>query len=278
MDGTNTMVNDGRSASGAPVLLDIAGDIATITLNRPEKINALGEEVLAGLQAILDNLATDRSVKAVILRASGKNFCSGHDIKEMTARRSDADGGRNYFQELFATCARMMTSIVRLPKPVIAEVQGIATAAGCQLVASCDLAIAADNARFATSGVNIGLFCSTPMVALSRNIARKHAMEMLLLGEFIPAARAAEIGLVNRVVPQAGLSHAAREMAAIIAGKSPVAIKTGKEAFYAQAEMTLDDAYEYAGRIMAENMMSRDTEAGTRAFIAKSPMPQWTGE
>jgi enoyl-CoA hydratase/carnithine racemase len=238
----------------------------------------LSEEVLAGLQQTLDALATNRSVKAVVLRGAGAHFCSGHNIKEMTARRADPDGGRKYYHELFATCAVMMKTIVRLPMPVIAEVKGIATAAGCQLVASCDLAVAADTARFATSGVNIGLFCSTPMVALTRNISRKHAMEMLLLGEFISAERAAEIGLVNRVVPEAALSDAAREFASIIADKSPAAIKVGKEAFYAQAEMTLDEAYDYAGRVMAENMMSRDAEAGTRAFIDKAPQPEWTGK
>jgi enoyl-CoA hydratase/carnithine racemase len=267
-----------KENTGPPTLMEIDAGIATITLNRPRTINALSEEVLAGLQQTLDTVSSDRSVKAVIVRGAGNHFCSGHNIKEMTQRRADNDGGRKYYQELFATCARMMKTIVRLPQPVIAEVRGIATAAGCQLVASCDLAVAADTSRFATSGVNIGLFCSTPMVALSRNIARKHAMEMLLLGEFVPASRAAEIGLVNRIVPESELSNAAREMAAVIVGKPPAAIKIGKEAFYAQAEMTLDEAYDFAGRVMAENMMGRDAEAGTRAFIEKAPSPEWTGE
>ncbi len=278
MDGRDSAGIEADLPAEPPVMMHIEAGIATLEINRPKTINALSENVLAGLQAALDELSGNRSVKAVILRGAGEHFCSGHNIKEMTARRADPDGGLLYYQELFATCARMMKTIVRLPQPVIAEVHGIATAAGCQLVASCDLAVAADTARFATSGVNIGLFCSTPMVALTRNIARKHAMEMLLLGEFIPASRAAEFGLVNRVVPEAELSDAAREMASIIAGKSPAAIKIGKEAFYAQAEMTLDEAYDYAARVMAENMMGRDAEAGTRAFINKALRPEWTGE
>ena len=222
--------------------------------------------------------AVDRIVKAVILRSSGDHFCAGHNLKEMTARRSDADGGFSYFQELFAACSAIMLRIVRLPQPVIAEVRGIATAAGCQLVASCDLAVAADGARFATSGVNIGLFCSTPMVALSRNVPRKIAMEMLLLGEFLPASRVAELGLVNKVVPLEGLEDAAIEMARAIADKSPAAIRIGKRAFYEQAEMPLAEAYAHAGRVMAENMMARDADAGIGAFTRKRPMPDWTGE
>lgn len=196
----------------------------------------------------------------------------------MTAHRADSDGGHGYFNTLFATCSKMMMSIVNLPQPVIAEVTGIATAAGCQLVATCDLAVASEDARFATSGVNIGLFCSTPMVALSRAVGRKTAMEMLLLGDFIDANRALDAGLVNRVVPLAEVSATTREMAEIIAGKSPVAVKTGKGAFYRQAEMGLADAYDFAGRTMADNMMARDTERGIGAFVSKQPMPDWTGE
>lgn len=172
-----------------PLIVEIDDGVARVVLNRPKSINALSEEMLSALQACFDGIRQDRSVKAVILRSSGSNFCAGHNLKEMTARRSDADGGKAYFVELFATCSTMMKTVVRLPQPVIAEVRGIATAAGCQLVAACDLAVAADTARFATSGVNFGLFCSTPMVALSRNVARKHAMEMVVLGEFLPAAR-----------------------------------------------------------------------------------------
>lgn len=266
------------SQTEAPVLVEQADGIATVTLNRPASLNALSEEMLAALQATWDELAETRDVHAVILRGAGKNFCAGHNLKEMTARREDADGGRGYFQELFATCSKMMTSIVRLPKPVIAQVHGIATAAGCQLVASCDLSVAAHSARFATSGVNIGLFCSTPMVALSRNVARKHAMEMLLLGEFLPAEKAAEIGLINRVAADADLAQAALSMARIIADKSPAAVRVGKEAFYAQAEMDLDAAYAYAGQVMADNMMARDAKGGIGAFIDKKPMPDWTGD
>ncbi len=252
--------------------------VAILTLNAPASINALSEAMLAALSEALDRIAGDRSVKAVILRSAGDHFCAGHNLKEMTARRTDPDGGFAYFQELFARCSATMLRVVRLPQPVIAEVKGIATAAGCQLVASCDLAVASEDARFATSGVNIGLFCSTPMVALSRNVPRKLAMEMLLLGEFLPAARAAEMGLVNRVVPREGLEAASMEMARIVAAKSPAAVKIGKRAFYEQAEMPLEDAYAHAGRVMAENMMARDAEAGIGAFVAKEPMPGWTGE
>ncbi len=266
-----------KSAADLVTRADDAG-VAILTLNAPKSINALSEAMLAALSAMLDQIAEDRSVKAVILRSAGDHFCAGHNLKEMTARRGDADGGFKYFQDLFATCSAMMLRVVRLPQPVIAEVKGIATAAGCQLVASCDLAVASEDARFATSGVNIGLFCSTPMVALSRNVSRKHAMEMLLLGEFLPAGRVAEMGLVNRVVPRAELEDVSMGLARLIADKSPAAIKTGKRAFYAQAEMALEDAYAYAGRVMAENMMARDAEAGIGAFTRKEQMPDWTGE
>lgn len=252
--------------------------IAILTLNSPKSINALSEAMLAALSAELDEIASDRSVKVVILRSEGEHFCAGHNLKEMTARRADPDGGFQYFQDLFASCSAMMLRVVRLPQPVIAEVKGIATAAGCQLVASCDLAVASEDARFATSGVNIGLFCSTPMVALSRNVPRKFAMEMLLLGEFLPAGRVAELGLVNRVVMRDRLEEASLEMARKIASKSPAAVKIGKRAFYEQAEMPLEQAYAYAGRVMAENMMANDTKAGIGAFVRKEPMPEWTGE
>lgn len=252
--------------------------VCVLALNSPKSINALSEQMLNALSGAFDQIATDGSVKAVILRSTGPHFCAGHNLKEMTARRGDDDGGFQYFQDLFATCSSMMLRVMRLPQPVIAEVKGIATAAGCQLVASCDLAVASEDARFATSGVNIGLFCSTPMVALSRNIARKHALEMLLLGEFLPAARVAELGLVNRVVPPEELESASMDMARVIADKSPTAIKIGKRGFYDQAGMSLDEAYAYAGRVMAENMMARDAEAGIGAFTRKEPMPDWVGE
>jgi enoyl-CoA hydratase/carnithine racemase len=267
-----------KAGINEPVGLEISEGIATVTLNAPETLNALSESVLGALQTTLDGLASDRDVKAVILRGAGPHFCAGHNLKEMTARRADADGGSGYFNDLFARCSKMMMTIVNLPQPVIAEVSGIATAAGCQLVATCDLAIASEEARFATSGVNIGLFCSTPMVALTRNITRKQAMEMLLLGDFIPASRALEMGLVNRVVSFDELGAASRNMAIRIVDKSPVAIKVGKRAFYEQAGMTLEDAYAYAGRTMARNMMARDAEAGIGAFIAKKPMPAWRGD
>ncbi len=252
--------------------------IAVLTLNSPKSINALSEAMLTAMSEILDDIAVDRTVKVVILRSGGNHFCAGHNLKEMTARRTDADGGFQYYQDLFAKCSAMMLRVVRLPQPVIAEVKGIATAAGCQLVASCDLAVCAEDAKFATSGVNIGLFCSTPMVALARNVPRKLAMEMLLLGEFLPAARVAEMGLLNRVVPLADVETASMEMARIIADKSPVAVKIGKRAFYAQLEMPLEQAYAFAGRTMAENMMAKDTVAGIGAFTRKQPMPEWTGE
>ncbi len=251
--------------------------VAALTLNQPRSINALSEGMLTALIESFDRIAQDPSVKAVILKSAGDHFCAGHNLKEMSNRREDDDGGFQYFQDLFATCSSMMQRIVALPQPVIAEVKGIATAAGCQLVATCDLAVASEEARFATSGVNIGLFCSTPMVALSRNIARKHAMEMLLLGEFLPAARAAEMGLVNQVVPREELEAASMKMARTIADKSPVPVKMGKEAFYAQTTMPLDEAYAFTGRVMAENMMARDTERGISAFIAKEAMPEWQG-
>ena len=252
--------------------------VCILTLNSPGTINALSEGMLTALSKVLDDIAGDRSVKAVILRSAGNHFCAGHNLKEMTERRQDADGGFQYSQDLFATCSAMMLRVVRLPQPVIAEVKGIATAAGCQLVASCDLAIASNEAKFATSGVNIGLFCSTPMVALSRNINRKLAMEMLLLGEFLPAARVAEMGLINRTVAQESLEDASMEMARIIADKSSAAIKVGKRAFYEQLEMPLEDAYTFAGRVMAQNMMARDAAAGIGAFTRKESMPEWTGE
>lgn len=251
--------------------------IAVVTLNAPESINALSEAMLNAMSAEFDRIAEDRSVKVVILRSAGKHFCAGHNLKEMTARRDDSDGGFQYFQDLFATCSAMMQRVVNLPQPVIAEVKGIATAAGCQLVASCDLAVASVDATFATSGVNIGLFCSTPMVALSRNVQRKFAMEMLLLGEFLNADRVAEMGLVNRVVPRDELEGSAMGLARTIADKSPAAVKIGKRAFYEQIEMPLAAAYNYAGRVMAENMMATDAEAGIGAFTRKEPMPTWTG-
>lgn len=269
---------DGTMDNDRIILRSDEDGVAVLTLNSPRSINALSEAMLARMSEMLDDIAADRSVKAVVLRSGGNHFCAGHNLKEMTTRRADADGGFQYFQDLFARCSAMMLRVVRLPQPVIAEVRGIATAAGCQLVASCDLAVSADDAKFATSGVNIGLFCSTPMVALARNVPRKLAMEMLLLGEFLPAARVAEMGLLNRVVPLAELEGASMAMARIIADKSPAAVKIGKRAFYEQLEMPLEQAYAFAGRTMAENMMAKDTVAGIGAFTRKEAMPEWTGE
>lgn len=266
------------SADEMPILLAIENGVAVITLNRPKAINALSEDMLAILQTTLDELASDSAVKAVILRSSSSHFCAGHNLKEMTLRRKDDDHGKAYFKDLFETCSKLMQTIVTQPQPVIAEVRGIATAAGCQLVAACDLAVASDTARFATSGVNIGLFCSTPMVALSRNVTRKQAMEMLLLGEFISAERVCQMGLINRVVSEDSLEDEAMKLAQIIANKSSAAVKIGKKAFYEQLDMSLPEAYAYAGQVMAENMLFQDAEAGIGAFIAKETMPQWKGK
>ena len=248
--------------------------IAHLKMNAPEKLNALSEEMLSALQSQFDSLQNDRQIRAVILSGSGKAFCAGHDLKEMTAGRQAEDGGKAYFTELFQKCARMMTSIQKLPQPVIAQVHGIATAAGCQLVASCDMAVAADSTRFGVNGVNIGLFCSTPMVALSRNIPRKQAFEMLTTGQFINAERARELGLVNRIASEDGLQDATDELAETVASKLAVAVKIGKEAFYNQLQMPLSDAYDYTGSVMAENMLFRDTEEGISAFIEKRD-PNW---
>ncbi|UWR08885.1 enoyl-CoA hydratase [Ruegeria sp. B32] len=251
------------------------GAIAHLKMNTPERLNALSDEMLEALQSELDTLRDDRTIRAVVLSGAGKAFCAGHDLKQMTAGRQAEDGGKAYFTDLFNRCARMMMSIQSLPQPVIAQVHGIATAAGCQLVATCDLAVAAEGTRFGVNGVNIGLFCSTPMVALSRNIPRKLAFEMLTTGDFIPAERAAELGLVNRVVPEALLEHETLSLAEQLASKLGAAVKIGKQAFYQQLQMPLDQAYAYTGGVMAENMLHRDTEEGISAFIEKRS-PNWT--
>ena len=248
--------------------------VARLTLNVPEKLNPLSDEMLAALQSELETLAEDRSIRAVVIAGAGKAFCAGHDLKQMTAGRAAEDGGKAYFADLFARCATMMQTIQRLPQPVIAEVHGIATAAGCQLVATCDMAIAAEGTRFGVNGVNIGLFCSTPMVALSRNIPRKQAFEMLTTGQFISAERAAELGLVNKVVPADQLSAETTALAELVASKLGAAVKIGKEAFYQQLEMGLAEAYAFTGEMMVENMMYRDTEEGIQAFLEKRS-PDW---
>jgi len=248
--------------------------VATLTLNRPKALNALSEEMLAALQTELDTLARDSSIRVIVLKGAGKVFCAGHDLKQMTAARQVEDGGKAYFNALFKQCGDLMTSITKQPQPVIAEVHGIATAAGCQLVASCDMAVAAEGTRFGVNGINIGLFCSTPMVALTRNIHRKQAFELLTTGDFIEANRAAEIGLINRAVPHDDLEAETNALADKLASKLGVAIKIGKESFYKQLEMGLEEAYAFTGENMAENMLFRDTERGVAAFLDKQK-PEW---
>ena len=261
----------------APVSLllrESVGDVAVLTLNRPHARNSLSEGLIAELHAALDELRDDATTRAVVIAATGSAFSSGHDLKELTGHRSDADRGRAYFAQMMSACSAMMQAIVTLPKPVIAAVQGLATAAGCQLVASCDLAVASEQATFATPGVDIGLFCSTPMVALTRNVPRKQAMEMLLTGEAISAERAREIGLINRVVPHGRERDMAIALAQSIASKSAHTVKIGKQAFYRQAEMPLADAYRFASEVMTQNMLARDAEEGIGAFVDKRD-PVW---
>ncbi|MFT7137561.1 enoyl-CoA hydratase [Sulfitobacter sp.] len=250
------------------------GAVARLTMNAPERLNALSDEMLAALQTTLDDIATTPSIRVVTLAGRGKAFCAGHDLKQMTAMRQSQDGGAAAFKDLFERCSRVMARIQSMPQPVIAQVHGIATAAGCQLVATCDMAMAAEGTRFGVNGVNIGLFCSTPMVALSRNIPRKHAFEMLTTGEFIDASRAQELGLVNRVVPEQDLAMETQALSDKIAAKLGVAVKIGKQAFYNQLQMPTDQAYAYTGDVMVENMLHRDTEEGISAFLEKRD-PAW---
>jgi enoyl-CoA hydratase/carnithine racemase len=273
--GQESGMDQRQAASTAPagdqaVLLREDHDgIAWLTLNRPAARNALSVGLMAALQAALDAISRDRAIKVVVIAANGPGFCAGHDLREMRA-----NPGRAIYEKLFTQCANLMISIVKLPQPVIARVHGIATAAGCQLVASCDLAVAADDARFATPGVNIGLFCSTPMVALSRAVSRKPAMEMLLTGEMISAQQARDWGLINRVVAPASLDAEVTKLAQQISSKSPLVVKIGKQAFYRQAELGLDVAYAYASEVMTTNMLARDAEEGIDAFLQKRP-PVW---
>lgn len=249
--------------------------VATLTLNDPARLNALSDAMIAALSAELDRLAGDTSIRAVILSGAGRCFCAGHDLREMQAARQSEDKGAAAFKDLFDRCATMMQKIPALPQPVIAQVHGIATAAGCQLVASCDLAVAAEGTRFGVNGVNIGLFCSTPMVALTRKVAPAIAFEMLTTGEFIDAARARDIGLVNRVVPQDDLASASQALAQTIAGKLTAAVKIGKRAFYDQLGQPLADAYAQTGAVMVENMLWSDTQEGIAAFLEKRK-PEWS--
>ncbi len=266
------MVATAERVRPAPMLLRRDDDgVCVLTLNRPEARNALSNDLMFHLQAELDATAQDESVKVLVIEGVAPAFCAGHDLREIRA-----NPGREAYEKLFATCARLMLSVTRHPRPVIAKVAGIATAAGCQLVASCDLVVASREARFATPGVNIGLFCSTPMVALSRSVGRKQAMEMLLTGEMIGAETARTFGLVNRVVEPENLDATAMDLARKIAAKSPLTLRIGKEAFYRQAELPIDDAYAYASEVMTQNMLARDAEEGIDAFLSKRT-PVWTG-
>ena len=251
------------------VLSSVNDGVRTITMNRGDRYNPLSTAMIAALDAALDEAAADRATRVVVLAAAGKAFCAGHDLKQMRANPS-----QDYYRKLFAQCSRMMMAVTRIPQPVIARVHGIATAAGCQLVAQCDLAVASDNARFAVSGINVGLFCSTPSVPLGRNVLRKQAMEMLLTGDFIDAATAKDYGLVNRVVPLDRLDAEVAALAQRIVDKSAVAVATGKRMFYKQLEMGLEGAYQYAAETMACNMMSEDAGDGLDAFMAKRK-PEW---
>lgn len=260
----------------APLLLDRRGAIIRLSLNRPQARNALSDRLLTALDGSLREIASDLSAQVVVIDHAPPAFCAGHDLRELTAHRGDPDGGRAFYERIMRRCAAVMQQIVRLPQPVIAAVGGTATAAGCQLVASCDLAVAAEEAKFATPGVNIGLFCSSPMVALSRNLSRKHAMEMLLTGEMIDAHLAAQYGLINRVVEAGGVQEAAFALAEKVAAKSPSVVALGKDTFYRQAEMPLSQAYDYAAGVMVANMMEPDAKEGIGAFLEKRA-PQWKG-
>ena len=250
------------------------GAIANLTLNNPDKLNVLSDAMLKDLLTTFDTLAQTPDIRVITLKGAGKAFCAGHDLREMTDKRQAPDGGAAAFKTLFDTCSQMMSKIRTLPQPVIAQVHGIAAAAGCQLVASCDLAIAAEDTKFGVNGVNIGLFCSTPMVALSRNIPQKHAFEMLTTGDFMDAPRAQSLGLINRTAPKEELDQSTQDLAQLIASKLGSAVKIGKEAFYKQSEIPLDEAYAYVSDVMVENMLYSQTEKGIEAFLNKEK-PQW---
>lgn len=251
-----------------------AASVATLTLNTPGSLNALSDAMIAALTDQLQTLRDDTGIRAIILKGAGKAFCAGHDLKEVQTGRQAPDKGQAYFADLFDRCAALMQLIPTLPQPVIAQVHGIATAAGCQLVACCDMAVAAEGTRFGVNGVNIGLFCSTPMVALSRNVPRKQAFELLTTGDFIDAHRARDLGLINRVTAPEMLDTETRSLAQTVAGKLASAVKIGKQAFYEQLQMPLDQAYAFTGAVMTQNMMDEDTAEGIQAFLEKRP-PNW---
>ena len=250
------------------------GAISRLLLNQPSRLNVLSDDLLNTLQEELSSVGKSKNIRCLIISGAGNGFCAGHDLKEMTNKRQNPDGGVAYFRDLFVRCSKMMTTIRSLPQPVIAQVHGIATAAGCQLVASCDLAVADDSARFGVNGVNIGLFCSTPMVALTRAVGRKRAFEMLVTGQFIEAKEAKEIGLINKISEIGQLEKTTDELALQITSKLGDAVKIGKEAFYKQSEMNLKDAYDYTGAVMAENMMFEQTKKGINLFLDKKT-PEW---
>jgi enoyl-CoA hydratase/carnithine racemase len=266
-----TRRKSGQAARATDLLIERRNGVLLLTLARPDRRNSLSEAMLHALQTAIADAGADPAVRAVVLAAQGPVFCAGHDLKELTAHRSDADRGRAFTDALMRQCSTVMQAILKCPKPVIAAVQGTASAAGCQLVATCDLAVASEDALFCTPGVNIGLFCSTPMVALTRNVSRKRAMEMLLLGEMLPAREAAEYGLVNRVVAADKVLDEALALAALIASKPPATIATGKEAFYKQIEMPIAEAYDYAAGVMVENMLHAESKEGIGAFLEKRP-------
>ncbi len=267
----STAASSTAAATEPPLLRSDADGVARLTLNRPKARNALSMGLMGALIDALAAVEADESIRVVVLAGAGPAFCAGHDLRELRARPT-----RSFYEATFRRCSELMLAITRLRKPVIARVHGMATAAGCQLVATCDLAVAAEEARFATPGVNIGLFCSTPMVALSRAVPRKQAMEMLLTGEPIDAARAAAIGLVNRVVPASELDRAVAALAGVIVAKSPYVLAVGKEAFYRQVELPLAEAYAYTAGVMTTNMLARDAAEGIDAFLEKR-RPAWHG-
>ena len=272
LETTNTKPQ--RTPDAPPLLRGDQGPVAVLTLNRAEARNCLSEDLLAALYASIAEIGDSDAIRAIVITGAGSAFSSGHDLKELSSHRNDPDRGKAYFAKIMDACSKMMVSIVRSPKPVIAAVNGIATAAGCQLVASCDLAVASQDARFATPGVNIGLFCSTPMVALGRNLSRKAAMEMLLLGDMVAANEAKELGLVNRVVKPDETVNAAVELGRKIAEKPKATLKIGKDAFYRQLEMPLEEAYAYASAVMVENMLHEEAKEGIGAFLEKR-QPRW---
>ena len=269
-------INNKNKANHSDILLEKLADngILRLTLNDVKRRNALSEEMMTKLATALTSASKNSDTKVIILAGNGPAFCSGHDLREMSTARNNDDDGEAYFTEVFSSCSELMQMIVNHPKPIIAEVSGVAAAAGCQLVACCDLAVAGESARFITPGVNIGLFCSTPMVALSRNLSNKAAMEMLLTGEMVDSRKAERIGLINRVVEDKNITQNTEELASLIASKSSMVLETGKKAFYNQKDMSLPEAYEYASQVMVENMLKNDAREGINAFIEKRH-PKW---